>query len=278
MGKNDPEALVLTGYGINCDYETCEACRQAGFTSRRIHINDILESSAMLFKYNLVVFPGGFSFGDDLGSGVAFASKVRFSAARDGKKLYDSLMEYILRDGLVLGICNGFQILVRLGIIPAVNSGYGTQLVTLAPNRDGYFIDRWVHLRVEEDSPNIFTRGIKALRLPVRHGEGRFISKNKDIFELIEKNNHISLRYSDQNGTPAVEFPQNPNGSENSVAGICDPSGRIFGLMPHPEAAVSFFQYPDWTKRREEAFRKGIKHTGVGDGFFIFKNAYNYVK
>lgn len=206
MGKNEPGALVLTGYGINCDYETCEACIKAGFEPRRIHINDVLESGTMFFKHKLVVFPGGFSFGDDLGSGVAFACKVRFSMTRDGKKLYDLLMEYVLKDGLVLGICNGFQILVRLGIIPAVNSDYGTQLVTLAPNRDGYFIDRWVYLRVEEDSPNIFTGGIKTLRLPVRHGEGRFISKNSNILKLIEKNSHVSLRYSDQNGIPTKNF------------------------------------------------------------------------
>jgi len=278
LKKVRPKALVLTGYGINCDYETKEACEKAGFLSEIVHLNDVMESSKMLFMYKLVVFPGGFTYGDDLGSGVAFASRIRFSITEDGKRLYDYLLNYIKKDGLILGICNGFQILVRLGIIPAINNEYGVQNVSLAPNREGYFIDRWVFLRVEESSPNIFTMGIKSLRLPVRHGEGRFIAKSGDVLKLIEKNNHVSLRYCDQNLSLARSFPANPNGSQNSIAGLCDSSGRIFGLMPHPEAAISIYQYPNWTKIKESEKRNQKKGSEKGDGFYIFKNAYNYVK
>jgi phosphoribosylformylglycinamidine (FGAM) synthase-like amidotransferase family enzyme len=273
-----PEALVLTGYGINCDYETSEACGLAGFSPRRVHINDVLDSGRSLFDSKLIVFPGGFSFGDDLGSGIAFSAKVRFSVTNDGEKLYDLLMEYVHRDGLVLGICNGFQILVRLGMIPAVDNVYGRQVVTLAPNREGYFINRWVKLKAEKGPPGIFTAGLDILDLPVRHGEGRFVSSNGEMMKSIVDQNLVSLRYCDKDGLPAEEFPDNPNGSEESVAGICDPTGRIFGLMPHPEAAVSFYQYPDWTKRKEDTARKGIEHPLTGDGFFIFKNAYNYIE
>ncbi len=278
LKNTGPQALILTGYGINCDYETAEACSLAGFSARRVHINDVLESGGKLLDNKLVVFPGGFSFGDDLGSGVAFSSKVRFSVVKDGKKLYDLLMEYVQRDGLVLGICNGFQILVRLGMIPAVDTIYGRQLVTLAPNREGHFIDRWVKLAVDESSPAIFTAGIRTLDLPVRHSEGRFVTGNKETLNLLIRQRLVSLRYCAENGEPAARFPQNPNGSEDSIAGICDPTGRIFGLMPHPEAAVSFYQYPDWTKRKELAARRRTGHPEAGDGYLIFKNASEYVE
>ncbi|KPJ83462.1 MAG: hypothetical protein AMS17_17530 [Spirochaetes bacterium DG_61] len=273
-----PKALVLTGYGINCDYETEYACSLAGFTADRIHLNDVLEGEGILSRYKLVVFPGGFSFGDDLGAGVAFAAKVRFSVSRSRKRLFDALMEYVLRDGLVLGVCNGFQILVRLGIIPAVDGGYGSQQVTLAPNSEGYFINRWVKLAVEGGSRNVFTRGMDLFSLPVRHGEGRFIAMDRELLGRIEAEHHVSLRYCDGRGYPAETFPQNPNGSVNAIAGICDSSGRIFGLMPHPEAAVSLYQYPDWTRRKQEARRNGTPLPSSGDGLSIFQNAYSYVR
>ena len=278
MVEDRPKALVLTGYGINCDYETEYACSIAGFEAQRVHLNDVLEADGMLFQYRLVVFPGGFSFGDDLGAGVAFASKVRFSISARGSQLFDALMEYVLHEGLVLGICNGFQILVRLGIIPAAGREYGKQQVTLSPNSEGYFIDRWVSLVVESDSPNVFTRGLAALRLPVRHGEGRFLAKSKALLYELKSGKHVVLRYCDEKNNPTDLFPLNPNGSEHAIAGICDSSGRIFGLMPHPEAAVSLFQYPDWTRRKQDALRSGAPLPQEGDGFYIFKNAFDYVR
>lgn len=277
MGTTRPRALVLTGYGINCDYETEYACNLVGFTAQRIHLNDVLDEG-MIMRYKLVVFPGGFSFGDDLGAGVAFASKVRFSVSRSGKRLFDTLMEYVHRDGLVLGMCNGFQILVRLGIIPAVDGAYGNQQVTLAPNSEGYFINRWVKLSVERGSQNVFTRGMDLFSLPVRHGEGRFLAMDGQVLGKIEAKHHVALRYCDGRGNPADSFPQNPNGSVNAIAGICESSGRIFGLMPHPEAAVSLYQYPDWTSRKRQARRNGTPLSSSGDGITIFQNAYMYVR
>lgn len=273
---SEPKALVLTGYGINCDYETQWACEKVGFVAQRVHLADLLMKRYWVSEYRLVVFPGGFSFGDDLGSGVAFASKIRFSLIHDGVRLYDMLMEYVHRGGLVLGICNGFQILVRLGMIPAINSLYGTQQVALAPNREGYYINRWVRLRVNDQSPSVFTKGLSALRLPARHGEGRFVAKERDILDRIEQNHHVCLRYCDDRDRPTQEFPFNPNGSEKSIAGVCDLSGRIFGLMPHPEAAMSLYQYPDWTRMKSTGSRGGRVANGIGDGYHIFKNAYTY--
>jgi phosphoribosylformylglycinamidine synthase len=279
MGRlgRQPEALVLTGYGINCDYETQEACARAGFSAHRSHLNDVIADPRSLFRNKLVVFPGGFSFGDDLGSGVAFASKVRYAAAGGERRLIDLFGEYVEKGGLVLGICNGFQILVRMGLVPALDGMRGAQEVTLAPNREGYYIDRWVRLLVEEDSPNVFTRGLKTLSLPVRHGEGRFIPADDAVMARIEERRLVALRYCDERGRPTMEFPQNPNGSAAAVAGVCDPSGRVFGLMPHPEAAVSMYQLPDWTLRREEARRKGELLVEEGDGSAIFKNARAHV-
>jgi phosphoribosylformylglycinamidine synthase I len=268
-----PRALVLTGYGINCDYETTHACELAGFRTAREHLNELIERRLNLFDFKLLVFPGGFSYGDDLGSGVAFSSKIRLS---NGGRLFDTLMEYVERGGLVLGICNGFQILVRLGLIPALDNRYGEQQVTLAPNREGYFIDRWVDLTVESGSPSVFTRGLGRLMLPVRHGEGRLLCPD-DVLGRLEENRRVALRYCDEDGRPTQEFPRNPNGSLNAVAGICDSTGRIFGLMPHPEAALSLYRYPDWTRRRERARRTGEVLSERGDGFAIFENAFSSV-
>lgn len=273
-----PRALVLTGYGINCDYETTHACELVGFSAERLHLNDVLGKPGALFDYGLVVFPGGFSYGDDLGSGVAFSSKIRFSISMGGGRLYQTFMEYVDHGGLVLGICNGFQILVRLGIIPAVGGSYGEQQVTLAPNREGYFINRWVELVAKGDGSCIFTRGLGRIRLPVRHGEGRLLVSDEGILERIEQESHVTLRYCDGDGKPTQEFPQNPNGSQNAIAGLCDPSGRVFGLMPHPEAALSLFHYPDWTGMRERARRTGSMLTEEGSGFSVFRNAFDYVR
>ncbi len=268
------KALILTGYGINCDYETKYACELAGFKADRIHLNDILENPDIIFNYGLTVFPGGFTFGDDLGSGVAFAAKIKFSVSKDGKRLFNILMEYHQKERLILGICNGFQILVRLGIIPACNNQYGRQQATLAPNDSGYFIDRWVNLKIEKDSTCVFTKNAEYIKLPVRHGEGKFIPLNNDMLTTLESNNQVALRYCDESFNPTQDFPYNPNGSINAIAGVTDKTGRIFGLMPHPEAATSIYHYPDWTRMVKT---DNPAHEN-GDGLIIFKNAYQFLK
>ncbi len=274
MPRIRPKALVLTGYGINCDYESARACELAGFESERLHINDVLDNAGFLGQYGLIVVPGGFSFGDDLGAGVAFSAKLRFFVSDNKKRFRDVLIEYAHKGGLILGVCNGFQILVRLGMIPAVNGRYGEQQVTLTLNREGYYIDRWVHLEADRGSRSVFTRGLCSVRLPVRHGEGRMYAA-AEMLGKIENQRLVSLRYSDSSGAPTMDFPENPNGSEHAIAGLCDPTGRIFGLMPHPEAAVSLYQYPDWTRK---VATKGAPQDERGDGYRIFKNAYEHVR
>jgi phosphoribosylformylglycinamidine synthase len=312
MAEGAPRALVITGYGINCDYETAAACETAGFRVERVHVNDVIESGVRaagsgasvpatggarstarggspgpLGRYQLVVFPGGFSFGDDLGSGVAFALKVRFAAAGGGERFRDLLLEFRERGGLILGICNGFQILARLGLVPAVEGRFDQQ-VTIAPNDNWYFIDRWVRMRVEPGSPCVFTRGLEGLllRMPVRHGEGKLLPADDGVMRAMERGGRVALRYCGPRGKPTMAFPDNPNGSVRAVAGVCDDTGRVFGLMPHPEAAVSVFQYPDWTGLRsgcgagaEDA--SGRARHGApgdrGDGFRLFENARRYL-
>ena len=274
MKQSAPEALILTGYGINCDYESLTACSMAGFSSHMVHLNDLLDETSTIFRSKLVVFPGGFSFGDDLGSGVAFSAKIRYSASG----LFDTLKEYVERGGLILGVCNGFQILIHLGMLPASGMKYGEKEATLAPNREGYYIDRWVYLKVEPESPNVFTQGLDILKLPVRHSEGRFIPRDETILQRIERNRQVCLRYCDEHGNPTQVFPLNPNSSVNSIAGVCDPSGRIFGLMPHPEAAISFYHYPDWTKKRERLLRDRAVFSDAGEGALLFRNAFEFVK
>ena len=269
-----PGALVLTGNGINCDYESAAACMDAGFETARIHLNDLLGDGKRLFLNRLVILPGGFSFGDDLGSGVAFSAKIRYAKAA----LFDLLCEYVAKGGLLLGICNGFQILVRLGLLPATESSYGKQEATLAPNREGYFIDRWVRLLVDESSGCVFTRGVRTLELPVRHGEGRFLPGSERVLQRLKRQKQVCIRYCDKNGVPTGQFPFNPNASTAAAAGVCDPSGRVFGLMPHPEAATAFYHHPDWTKRRRLYARGGDIPPAYGDGHRIFTNAFEYVK
>lgn len=274
MGSAKPGALVLTGYGINCDYESAAACTGAGFEADRIHLNDLLADGRSLFRYRLVVLPGGFSFGDDLGSGVAFSAKIRYAEAA----IFDLLCEYVEKGGLLLGICNGFQILVRLGLLPASGGSYGKQESTLAPNLEGYFVDRWVRLLVEESSCCVFTKNLSTLELPVRHGEGRFLPGSEQVMQRLERQKQVCIRYCDTNGVPTGRFPYNPNGSTAAAAGVCDPSGRVFGLMPHPEAATAFHHHPDWTKRRRLYAREGETPPLHGDGHRVFENAYEFVK
>jgi phosphoribosylformylglycinamidine synthase I len=274
MKKSDPKAFILTGYGINCDYESLNACRMAGFSADRIHLNDLLEETGIIFQSKLIVFPGGFSFGDDLGSGVAFSAKIRYSVS----KLFDMLTKFVERGGLILGVCNGFQILVHLGMLPATGMSYGVKEATLASNSEGYYIDRWVYLKVEPESPSVFTRGLDIMKLPVRHSEGRFIPRDMTVLQSIERNHQACLRYCDEHGNPTQMFPLNPNSSVNAIAGVCDPSGRVLGLMPHPEAATSFYHSPDWTRKRERLLREGAVLSDEGEGALIFRNAYEYVK
>ncbi|MBW2250153.1 MAG: phosphoribosylformylglycinamidine synthase I [Deltaproteobacteria bacterium] len=264
--------LVLTGYGLNCDNETAYAFELAGAQVTRVHINSLVDGSVVLDDFKIMVFGGGFSWGDDHGAGVIQAVRMKTNIG-------ENILEFIDKGNLVLGICNGFQTLVNLGLLPGLDNNYKKRTVALTFNDCGNFIDNWVTLKVNPKSPCIFTRGLDKLELPVRHGEGKFYSEKKTIKRLVQ-GNQIAMQYATPSGRPADgRFPFNPNGSLNDIAGICDPSGRIFGLMPHPEAYNHFTNHPDWTRNKEKVKRNKAKIDPAPTiGISIFKNAVDYIR
>jgi len=265
-------ALVLTGYGLNCDNETAYALELAGASAERVHINALIDGSSTLADFQILVFGGGFSWGDDHGAGVIQAIRMKTSIG-------DQLQEFVSGGNLVIGICNGFQTLVNIGLLPGLDGDYQARSVALVNNDCGNFRDQWVHLQVDDASPCVFTRGISRLELPVRHGEGKFYADPAVIDRLIGEN-QVALRYAAAGGEPADgTFPLNPNGSIHDIAGICDPTGRVFGLMPHPEAFNHWTNHPD-------AFRKGPavaagSNSGadsITPGIQMFVNAVSYLQ
>jgi phosphoribosylformylglycinamidine synthase I len=262
-----PIALVLTGFGLNCDEETAHAFELAGAAARRVHINALIAGDVSLDEFQILAFGGGFSWGDDHGAGVIQALRMKTN-------LGDKLLEFVAAQKLVIGICNGFQTLVNLGLLPGIDGDYTRRTVALTGNDCGNFRDQWVGLTIDTDSPCVFTRGMQRIDLPVRHGEGKFYAEAA-ILDRLTDNHQVAMRYARPDGRPAGgAFPHNPNGSLCDIAGICDPSGRIFGLMPHPEAYNHFTNHPDWTRRLEKDQRAGIDAgDSVGEGIRIFKNA-----
>lgn len=253
--------LILTGLGLNCEAETEAAFRLAGASPERVHLTDLLDRDAgvRVRDYQVLAFIGGFAFGDHLGAGFVFANKVRW-------RLYEDLLEFVGAGGLALGICNGFQTMVRLGILPGFDGEYRIPRATLAPNDRLGYRDAWVSLQFDPGSPCAWTRGISRLELPARHGEGKFLADD-DVLRRLDAGRQIVARYAGPDGRPTQEWPWNPNGSPGAIAGICDPSGRLFGLMPHPDAYLYAFHHPQWTRRRET-----VPPTGEGEGVRIFRN------
>jgi len=263
------KCVILTGFGINCEQECKWALELAGAKSVEIvHISQILEGEKRLNDYQFIIFPGGFLDGDDLGSAKVQVNRFSYAKIKQNKqKLMDSLIEFISKGNLALGICNGFQFMVKAGIIPTIdNTNNFKQVSTLTFNDSGKFEDRWVYLKVNQASPCIFTKGLEKLYLPVRHGEGKFFCNN-DVLKEIISNNLFVLQYSDETYNPTMAYPYNPNGSHYSIAGVCDKSGRLFGLMPHPEAFIFPQHHPRWQ-------RQNITEP---DGLKIFKNALKYL-
>ncbi|MCK9362561.1 MAG: phosphoribosylformylglycinamidine synthase subunit PurQ [Syntrophales bacterium] len=266
------KAIVITGNGTNCEMETAHACRLAGFdTVEIVHISDLLTGAKRLDDYHFLNLPGGFLDGDDLGSAKAGANRILHArVSGSGERLYDQLQRFIEAGKLILGICNGFQLLVKLGVLPGLDGDYERQTATLTFNDSGRFEDRWVYLRGNAASPCIFTRGISGIYLPVRHGEGKFITDNETTLKEIKRKNLIALQYSDQTCREAArDYPANPNGSIDAIAGICNETGRIFGLMPHPEAYLHRTNHPRWT--REELPEEGM-------GLLLFRNAASFLR
>ena len=265
-------ALVLTGYGLNCDFETAYAFKLAGAASTRVHINSLISGETSLKDYEILVFDGGFSWGDDHGAGVLQAVRLR-------SNIGDALSEFIEEGKLVLGICNGFQALVNLGLLPGFDEDYKTRQVALTFNDCGNFRDDWVSLLGNPESPCVFTKGVTRIELPIRHGEGKFCASPEAIRRLID-NRQVVLRYATPSGEAAQgQYPFNPNGSIHDIAGICDSTGRIFGLMPHPEAFNHWTNHPDWTRVKESLKRKGQPMPqDLTAGVQILKNGVDYIK
>ena len=263
-----PRILILTGYGINCDEETAHAFKLAGGKPEIVHVNDLIDGHKKLDDYQVLSFPGGFSYGDDTGSGNALANRIR-------NKMWDELKAFAERDKLAIGICNGFQVMTNLGLLPGLGGVYGRVGVALVHNDTARYECRWVDLGVA--APRcVFTRGIERLRAPVAHGEGKFYA-SVDVLRKLEAKGQIVFRYLGADGKPAGgEFPANPNGALQDIAGICDGSGRLLGMMPHPERNVSFTQRDDWTRLKEQYRRQGKELPEEGEGLAIFRNAVEY--
>lgn len=255
------KALILTGYGINCEKEMYLACKTAGAEPVYVHTSVFLEGSFALNPYQFLLFSGGFSFGDELGAGKVFANMLSSSL-----HLKEKLLKFVEQGGCLLGICNGFQILVKLGFLPGI-SGLGViQEASLATNEHRSFENRWVDHKIC-DSQCVFTQGIDKLYLPIRHGEGKFVAKDAATLQKLFQNKQVALQYI-----------QNPNGSLNDIAGICDPTGRILGMMAHPEAALFFTQLPNWTRIKEERILKGEPLPLYGPGFKLFQNVIKFLE
>ena len=265
-------ALVLTGFGINCEEEVAAAYRLAGAEATIVHLNQVLHGQVSIHDFDVLNFPGGFSFGDDLGSGVVLANKLRYrQTGADGRTLLADIRQFIADGKFVLGICNGFQVLVKLGLLPNLG-GDVTPEVTLTHNASGRYENRWVTLRVNPAAATPFLKGLTTLEVPVRHGEGRLVVPDAATRAAIEAAGLNCLSYVDANGDDTAVYPFNPNGAALNCAGLTDPSGQVFGLMPHPEAFLSAYNHPDWARRR----RAGQKDE-EGAGLRIFRNIVEHV-
>lgn len=262
-----PNVLVMSGYGINCEEETSYAFEKVGAKSEIIHINDLIDGSKKLDDYQILAFPGGFSYGDDTGSGKAFANRIR-------NNLWQEVKSFVEKDRLVIGICNGFQIMTSLGLLPALNKKYGKVEAALVHNDSARYYDRWVDLQFEGNSP--WVQGI-SISIPVAHGEGKFYAKPETLAEL-NKKKLIAARYIKGKICSYQNLEANPNGALEDIAGITDETGRLIGMMPHPERAIDFTHLPNWTLIKEYYKRKGEKLPKEGLGLKIFQNAINYFK
>ena len=257
------KAIVLRAAGINCDLETEHALELAGAQAERIHINRVIENPDMLKEYQIMVFPGGFSYGDDVAAGKILANQVVHH-------LSDAIKQFIADGKLVLGICNGFQVLVKMGILPGLKTdgrdgatlGLEDQPVSIIDNDCGKFLDRWNYLECGTDRCVFIEPGCRVY-LPIAHGEGKVVTKTPEILDRLKGQGHVAFRYVDADGN-AGDAPINPNGSMDAIAGLTDATGRVLGLMPHPERFVRMTQHPHWTR---------LERKGNGDGMMLFDRA-----
>jgi phosphoribosylformylglycinamidine synthase len=257
-----PRTLILRTAGTNCDRETAHAFERAGSEPTFLHLNRLREDDALLRDFQILAIPGGFSYGDDIAAGRIFANQLVHH-------LGDAIRDFIAAGKPVIGVCNGFQVLVKAGLLPGEIAGRAGQTCTLAENASGRFVDRWVSL-APRPSKCIWTEGLGTIELPVAHGEGRFVPADDEVRRALWANGQVALVYADADGSPAEgRFPENPNGSVDDIAGICDASGLVFGLMPHPERFIDPVQHPAWTSRAAKF--------STGAGLAVFANAVEHV-
>ncbi len=274
-----PRVCVLRAPGTNCDVETAFAFTRAGAVAERLHLNRLLEQPHRLAEFQILCIPGGFSFGDDIGAGVIFGMKLRHH-------LREVLREFLETDRLVLGICNGFQVLLKAGLLPdpgaslVATEGGRQREATLTWNNNGRYTALWVRLRISS-SQCVFLRGLEEIELPIAHAEGRLVVREPSKLAEWYTQGQVALRYWLRRGCESsagaaaekpilaepLPYPDNPNGSMGDVAGLCDPSGRVLGLMPHPERYIDGTQHPQWTRRERR---------DAGDGLALFRNAVAY--
>ncbi len=257
------KAIVLRAAGVNCDVETAYALQCAGAQAQRVHINRMIENPNMLDACRILVFPGGFSYGDDVAAGKILANQIVHHLA-------DALRKFVDDGKLVLGICNGFQVLVKARILPGFDGGPekpADQPVSITNNDSGKFEDRWVYLE-PATSRCVFIEAGRRIYLPVAHAEGKVVTRDAAILEKLDAGEHVAFRYVDSQGCQGP-FPVNPNGSIDSIAGLTDSTGRVLGLMPHPERFVHPTQHPHWTR---------LKDRNAPDGMTIFTNAVNFIR
>lgn len=248
-----PTALIIRTAGTNCDRELAHAFHLAGAETRTVHLNELIAQPALLDETNLVGVPGGFSYGDDIAAGRIFANRLR-------QHLLEPFQAAIARGVPMIGPCNGFQVMAKMGLLPEPT---GVQVVTLAENTCGRFMDKWVPVETVPESVCIWTKGLDRYELPVAHGEGRFVVRDEAVLERLKANGQIALRY---------QHPFNPNGSTDDIAGICDPTGLVLGLMPHPERYIDATNHPTWTRRGDDFLRM------TPPGLRYFQNAVEHVK
>lgn len=264
------KTLILSGYGLNCEKETAYCCRLTGGEAVDvIHTAFLIRGEIQLADYHFLIFIGGFLDGDDLGAGRVGANRFKYGIPGiTHLQLQEQLAQFVASGKLILGICNGFQVLVKLGMLPGLQQVIGLQEVSLTSNANHQFENRWVHLKINPNSPCVFTQQIPKLYLPVRHGEGR-LEGEKTLSQLLERD-LIPLHYATLTGEATEHYPDNPNGSPWGIAAICNPKGNVMGLMPHPEAFHHYTNHPQWTR---------LKYRGEeGEGLLLFKNAYRYLR
>jgi phosphoribosylformylglycinamidine synthase len=259
-----PKTLILRAAGTNCDGETAHAFRLAGADAEFVHVNRLLERPETLDEFQILAVPGGFSYGDDIAAGRILANQLTHH-------LKEPLHRFVESGKPVLGVCNGFQVLIKTDLLPGSIGRRGGQTCTLTHNDCHRFVDRWVHL-APRPSKCVWTAGVPSVfELPVAHGEGKFVTADRAVRDALWDNGQIAMVYTHRDGAPAGgAFPDNPNGSVDDIAGVCDRTGLVFGLMPHPERYVDATQHPAWTRQRPLPAR--------GQGLVIFSNAVAHVR